>query len=143
MINLLKQSLSLNDKILAKERECKDIEATIEINRISEDKDVYEVALENELDILECIQKRQGLNIDNILNDFKEVSATAETLKQRIIELDTQIEYLMHRYKSLTLAPKVEYTVKETIEDRVTFRKVLQRFDSSVDKNANAGNFLN
>ena len=138
-MNLLKKSLGLNDKIIAKERECKNIEATIEINRINEDKDVHEVALENELEILECMQKRQELNKDSVLNNFKELSATAETLKHRIVELETQIEYLMHRYKSLTITPKVEYTVKETIEDRVTFRKILQRFDSSVDKNANTG----
>jgi hypothetical protein len=139
IVNLLRKCLDINSKIIVKERECKNIEAKIEVNKIMEDQTVHEVSLENELEILECMQKRRELNRDSLWNNIKELSATADTLRNKIIELDRQIEYLQHKYGSMILAPKIEYTVKETVEDRITFRKILQKFDNSVDKNANVG----
>ena len=138
---MLRECLTLNDDILERERECKQMEAEIEINRLSEDKKVYHKTLDKEIEIIECMRKRKILVKENLVNNYDELSATADALRFRISELTRQIKYLTERYSSIQLGPKVEYSVKQEINDRVVIKKVLKKIESTQTRSKEQGTF--
>lgn len=109
------------------------MEAEIAISSLKEDKNVYLSTLEKELEIITCMKKRKILHRENILNNIRELTATADALRVRIQELSLQIDYLIQKYNSMTIKPRVEYNIRVEVEDRVTFKKILKKLDSHND----------
>lgn len=115
------------------------MEAELTINNLNEDKNVYLSTLEKELEIIECMKKRKQLTYENHMNNYRELCATADALRQRIQELEKQIDYLMKKYYEMTPKPRFEYTIKEEVDTRITFKKILTPLKNSLSSNRESG----
>jgi hypothetical protein len=100
---------------------------------------VYLNTLEKELEIIECMRKRKILKKENLQNNINELFATADALRFRIKELTRQIKYLEQRYSQISIGPRVEYTIREEVDNKVEYVKTLARIESADISSAKKG----
>lgn len=88
------------------------------------------------------MRKRRVLKKENIQNNIDELFATADALRFRIKELTRQIKYLEQRYSEMTIGPRVEYTIREEVDNKVEVVKTLARIESSDVTSAQKGSVV-